>query len=55
MYSEATICPRDGAAITTDPWSETADRFAQVMIEKRRSEAAIERPITGSVLHTMLC
>lgn len=48
-----TIRPRDGAAITTHLWTESADRFEQVKVEKRRYEAAIEGQIIECELHTM--
>jgi SAM-dependent methyltransferase len=47
------IRPRDGAAITTHLWTESADRFEQVKIEKRRYDAAIDGQIIESELHTM--
>lgn len=48
-----TIRPRDGAAITTHLWTESADRFEQVKVEKRRYEAAKEEQIIETELHTM--
>ncbi len=48
-----TIRPRDGAAVTTHLWTESADRFEQVKVEKRRYEAAVDGRIVESELHTM--
>ncbi len=48
-----TTRPRDGAEITTHLWTESADKFEQVKVEKRRYEAAIDGRIIESELHTM--
>jgi ubiquinone/menaquinone biosynthesis C-methylase UbiE len=48
-----TLRPRDGAAITTHLWTESADRFEQVKVEKRRYEATKDGQIIESELHTM--
>ncbi len=48
-----TIRTRDGAAITTHLWTETADRFEQLKTEKRRYEATLDGHIIESELHTM--
>jgi hypothetical protein len=48
-----TLRSRDGAAVTTHLWTESADRFEQVKVEKRRYEAAKDGQIIESELHTM--
>ena len=48
-----TTRPRDGAAVTTHLWTESADRFEQVKVEKRRYEAAKDGAIIETELHTM--
>lgn len=48
-----TLRRRDGAAVTTHLWTESADRFEQIKVEKRRYEAAINGQIIESELHTM--
>ena len=48
-----TVRPRDGAAITTHLWTESADRYEQVKVEKRRYEAAKAGQIIETELHTM--
>lgn len=48
-----TLRPRDGAAVTTHLWTESADRFEQVKVDKRRYEAAKDGQIIESELHTM--
>lgn len=48
-----TIRPRDGAEVTTHLWTDSADRFEQIKVEKRRYEAWKEGGIVESELHTM--
>lgn len=48
-----TARPRDGAAVTTHLWTESADRFEQVKVEKRHYEAARDGLVIESELHTM--
>jgi len=47
------IRPRDGAAVTTYVWTENYDRFEQVVVYKRRYEAAKDDQIIQTELHTM--
>ena len=48
-----TTRPRDGAEVTTHLWTESADRYEQVKVEKRRYEAAVDGQNIESELHTM--
>ncbi len=47
------IRPRDGAAITAYTWVESADRFEQVKVDKRRYQASLAGQIIENELHTM--
>lgn len=47
------IRPQDGAAVTAYSWLESADRFEQVKVDKRRYEAAIDGQLIGCELHTL--
>lgn len=45
--------PRDGAEATVYAWMESADRFEQVKVDKRRYEAAKGGQLIECELHTM--
>jgi len=47
------VRPRDGATVTAYSWTESADRFEQVKVEKRRYDAEKDGNIIESEFHTM--
>ena len=47
------VRPRDGANVTAYSWTESADRFEQMKVEKRRYEAEKSGEIIEREFHTM--